>query len=206
MVDVMPMGEADRWVELLSNPETRDLAIHKLRRILICGLSATLCKRYSSTLDPEDIAQDAIVKILESMDTFRGECRCTTWSMTIATRIGINELRSRRFRDVSLNSLTEDGVLVEREAPKDAVGHNHDWSLLQAGLADVISSKLSDRQQVAVRALLKGMPIEVVAEKVGCNRNAVYKLFHDARVKLRAGLEQSGFDQDEVIAIVQSQE
>ena len=40
--------------------------------------------------------------------------------------------------------------------------------------------------------MLKGVPIDVLAERLGCNRNALYKLLHDARRNLRAHLAEAG--------------
>jgi RNA polymerase sigma-70 factor (ECF subfamily) len=45
------------------------------------------------------------------------------------------------------------------------------------------------------------MPVEVFAEKSGSNRNAVYKLVHDARVKLRSGFEDAGFLAEDVNSV-----
>ena len=42
--------------------------------------------------------------------------------------------------------------------------------------------------------MLQGVPLEVVAQQMGSNRNALYKLVHDARRKLRAEFEAQGLD------------
>ena len=52
-----------------------------------------------------------------------------------------------------------------------------------------------------MHSLLNGMPVEVFAEKTGSNRNAVYKLIHDARVKLRQGFEQAGYKAEDVSSV-----
>ena len=44
-----------------------------------------------------------------------------------------------------------------------------------------------------------GVPLEVVAERMGTNRNALYKLLHDARRKLRTQLEAQGLSLDYVM-------
>ncbi|MCG8653957.1 MAG: RNA polymerase sigma factor [Pirellulales bacterium] len=160
-------------------------------------------KRYGGSLDVEDTVQETLVKILDSLDSFRCECRFTTWAITVATRVGINQTRLRKFRDVSIEKLADDGMVFEEVAIEDRSANNHDMALLRQRLSESIEQRLSDRQKSAVRALLEGMSIEAVAEKTGSNRNAVYKLVHDARVKLKAGLEQSGFDREEVLEILQ---
>jgi len=58
-------------------------------------------------------------------------------------------------------------------------------------LQKLISSELTTKQQDVVRAVLSGMPVEVIASRTGRNRNAIYKMFHDARKKLRQGFESN---------------
>ena len=65
-------------------------------------------------------------------------------------------------------------------------------------LQQLIDQTLTERQRTAVRCNLAGMPVEVIAEKMDSNRNAIYKLVHDARIKLKQGLEASGIDADDI--------
>jgi RNA polymerase sigma-70 factor (ECF subfamily) len=45
---------------------------------------------------------------------------------------------------------------------------------------------------VTVALLVDEVPIDVLAERLGTTRNALYKTLHDARVRLRAHLTASG--------------
>ena len=139
------------------------------------------------------------MKILDSLDRFQGRSRFTTWAMTIATRIGISELRRRHYRNVSLDSITADDSLkldvpVENEpAAEDQL----DRANILRKLGEQIES-LTDKQKLAVRGLLEGLPIEEIADRMGSNRNAVYKLVHDARQRLRRQLEDAGVSAHDV--------
>jgi RNA polymerase sigma-70 factor (ECF subfamily) len=42
------------------------------------------------------------------------------------------------------------------------------------------------------------MPLEVAAERLGTNRNALYKLIHDARLKLKARMARDGMTMDDL--------
>ena len=42
------------------------------------------------------------------------------------------------------------------------------------------------------------MPTEEAAQRIGSNRNAIYKLMHDARKKLKSAFEEEGIGQDDV--------
>ncbi|HET7480387.1 MAG TPA: sigma factor, partial [Rubrobacteraceae bacterium] len=91
----------EQWLAELRGPE-RDRAIADLRVLLLRGLRAALHGR-TSGIDPsmEDFAQEALIKILDNLDSFRGECRFTVWAQKIAVRTAFAEIRHSRWRDVS---------------------------------------------------------------------------------------------------------
>lgn len=146
----------------------------------------------------QDLAQDATLRVLENLDRFRGESRFTTWANKIAIRLAISDLRRARYKDFSLDELTADGDLLpassrlasatsptpERSAERDDVMQKIELALQEA---------LTERQYQALVAIaLKGIPMDVLAERMGSNRNALYKLIHDARRKLKSHLEAQG--------------
>ena len=100
------MSDRDDWVERLRSPgRIRDATLEELRRILVRGLGRSFSARGGEAF-AEDVAQEALLRILDSLDSFAGRSRFTTWAMTIAVRLGISELRRKRFQDVSLQQLT----------------------------------------------------------------------------------------------------
>ena len=48
------------------------------------------------------------------------------------------------------------------------------------------------QRRVFVALALNGVPIDVLAERLGTNRGALYKTVHDARQKLRKHLDERG--------------
>ena len=69
---------------------------------------------------------------------------------------------------------------------------------------DSLRSALTDRQYRALEAVaLRGIPMDVVADQLGTNRNALYKLLHDARRKLRSSLEADGLSVEYVLNLFQ---
>ena len=195
--------EQDDWlVRLKSDGDIRDQALEELRAILVRGLTATCRNRYGNKVQPEDVVQEALIKILDKVDTFEGRSKFTTWAMTIAVRIAISEMRRKHFQDVSINNLVGDGMQFEPASRQvDSTDDDEVKSNLLLKLNELIESSLTDKQREAMHALLHGMPVEVFAEKTGSNRNAVYKLVHDARVKLRQGFEKAGYMAEDVNAV-----
>lgn len=195
--DSLPAAN-DPWVVRLKGvPEERDAALTELRDYLLRGLTQSMSTRYGGGYSPEDAVQEALVKIVESLDQFAGKSRFTTWAMTVATRIGISEMRRKHYQDVSIESFASEGGSFEVAAMDDVtVSADLDRQSLVGKLQTLIDETLSEKQRFAIRASLAGLPVEVIAEKSGSNRNSVYKLVHDARTKLRSGLEAAGISAD----------
>ncbi|MBK8138993.1 MAG: sigma-70 family RNA polymerase sigma factor [Chloroflexi bacterium] len=157
----------------------------------------------------EDMAQDATLRVLANLHHFRGESQFTTWANRIATRVAISELRRARYKDFSLDSMTSEGELFPAEAsliseappsPERAAERADTLSRVLTSL----SSTLTDRQYKALEAVaLRGVPMDVVAEQLGTNRNALYKLLHDARRKLKTALEADGLSVEYVLNLFQ---
>ena len=195
--------ENDNWVNrLTSTGDVRDEAITELRNILMRGLSATCRNRYGNKVHAEDVIQETLLKVLDKIDTFEGRSKFTTWALTIAVRIAISEMRRKHFKDVSMTSLLGEGMQFDPAAEEEVTGDDGEKRSIMDKLKELIATSLTDKQRDAVLALLNGMPVEIFAEKTGSNRNAVYKLVHDARVKLRQGFEQAGYKAEDISAVL----
>ncbi len=193
-----------QWLERLSpdNPE-QHRAISRLREILVKGLKAAFLPRGKDETFCEDVAQESLLKILKALDSFEGRSKFTTWSISIAIRTGISQLRRKHFKDVSLDAISANGDLSFDVA--DVSGIDPEKQAVKTSmlgtLSELIDKELTEKQRVVVRSLLGGMPVEEIAHRTGSNRNAVYKMFHDARKRLRNGFESAGHSADEVLAI-----
>jgi RNA polymerase sigma-70 factor (ECF subfamily) len=197
------------WIEELSDPVSEE-ALADLRAILLRGLRASLSNRIQTDLDAitEDFVQEALLKILKSIDTFRGESRFTTWAQKIAIHVAFTELRRRRWKDVSLQDMIEtpEGeeytpiILTDPAASPERETTQND--LMQI-VYELIENELTERQRTAIVAVLQGgMPLGEVAKRMDTNRNALYKLIHDARKRLQESLYQrAGLTAQEVMAI-----
>ena len=68
-------------------------------------------------------------------------------------------------------------------------------------MTDVINQELTERQRAALVALMvQGVSMDVVAEQLDTNRNALYKLLHDARKRLKARLAERGYPVEDLLA------
>ncbi len=199
------------WIAALSQPgPEHDEALTDLRALLVRGLGYALSNR--SGIDDailEDFAQDALLKILAGLETFRGESQFTTWAQKIAVRVAFTELRRHRWRDVSLDDITgyPDSDFVPSVMADPAVGPEQQTiqSAVLETMRRVIDEELTEKQRQALVAVrIHGVPLEEVARRMGTNRNALYKLLHDARQRLKRQLLAEGLSPEEILAAFES--
>jgi RNA polymerase sigma-70 factor (ECF subfamily) len=193
----------EQWLADLRGPNP-DEALADLYDLLIRGLGAALGS-YRGGVEASfgDFAQETLIKITGNLDSFRGESRFTTWAQKIAINVALTELKRRRWRDVSLQELFAQREAADR-GPADTQLTPEQLALQNTVLQElrhIIDEELTDKQREAVVAvLLEGMPISEVARRMGTNQNALYKLLHDARKKLKRRMEAAGLWPQEVLA------
>lgn len=135
----------------------------------------------------QEAADDALMSVLGRLDDFRGASRFTTWVYKFALYEAAVKLRRRAWqgREVPLEPETW-GIFASSASTPE--GEAQQGELLQA-VQDGIAEALTPRQrEVLVALALNGVPIDVLAERLGSTRGALYKTLHDARAKLRAHL------------------
>lgn len=176
--------------------DLRNSLTHKLRRVLWNG----------SHIDDaflEDIVQDSIIRIIERLEQFEGRSQFLTWALSIAIRAAMSELRHRRWKDVSLDEVIADANLVPNRVTDDSFEPSiqREREAIIEMLHGFVQKNLTDKQRVALLAELKEVPQEEIAKHIGSNRNAVYKLTHDARKRLKQEFKSVGYEFADIQAI-----
>lgn len=194
------------WQALQGEPD--EAALADLRAILRRGLHYALGSRPGVTEDDlEDFVQDALLKILRELGSFRGESRFTTWCQKICVRVALTELRRRRWRDISLQDLLEqtEGSDFTPDVLTDRSGDPGGQAVRQSMMAMIerlITEELTVKQRQAMLAVMQGgMPLQVAADRMGMTRGALYKLLHDARRRLQKRMMKEGLTPDELLAM-----
>jgi len=196
----MSMRSDREWVSALRTSGGPSAAPEDLRRYLRRGLQKALAGHALRPEDLDDFTHDAVVRIIENLDGFRGESRFGTWAMAIAVRVAFSALRRRRHPASAWEKL-EEGFLEAIPAgatPASDPPRRLERRALLDVLARAVSEGLTARQRIAVLGELEGIPTEALAERLGIRRNALYKLHHDARKKLRDAILEAGFTVDDV--------
>jgi RNA polymerase sigma-70 factor (ECF subfamily) len=202
----------ESWLtDLRAEGDIKTAALEDLRSVIQKGLPYALSRWLSPSLPQfeslvEEVTQDTLLRVLDQLNTFEGRSQFTTWVHKIAVRIALTELRRKRWRDSSLDELTENedappppGLLADTQASPETNAERTD---MLARVSRVIEEELTDRQRQALILLgVQNMPMEDAARKLKTNRNALYKLLHDARLRLKARLAMEDISANEVLAL-----
>jgi RNA polymerase sigma-70 factor (ECF subfamily) len=205
-----------QWLsDLRSTGRSQQAALQDLRAAVVSALPYALAGWLSPSEEGfdsliEETAQETLLRVLDKLDTFEGRSNFTTWVYKIAVRIALSELRRKRWRDVSLEGLLED---EERPAPPGLMAGaaiNPEQAAEQADMLRrvrrIIEEELTQKQRhVLVAARVQGIPVDEVARNMGVKRNALYKLMHDARLKLKRRLAREGLSPDDILAAFEEQ-
>src|ERR687894_2910852 len=146
----------EQWLAELRGPNP-DAALVDLYDLLVRGLRGAL-GGYGSGVEANfgDFAQEALIKIMGDLDSFRGESRFTTWAQKIAMNVALTELKRSRWRDVSLQDLFARREGADR-GPADPHPTSEQLALQNTVLGELrrmIDEELTDRQREAVVAVI----------------------------------------------------
>lgn len=136
-------------------------------------------------------ADEATMSVLTRLDTFEGRSKFTTWAFKFGILHAGVEVRRAHWsgREINLEDLDDRFEQAEASPPSQVEAH-----AMAAALKSAIYSVLTPHQRrVAVALLIDDVPIDVLAERLGTRRGALYKTLHDARKRLRAELARQGY-------------
>jgi RNA polymerase sigma-70 factor (ECF subfamily) len=200
--------ESRAWLrDLRSDGRTRDEAIARLHALLLRAARFECARRRPALPhlrgnDLDDLANqaadDALVSVLARLDDFRGASRFTTWVYKFALLEAAVKLRKRAWqgREVPLEPETWGMFTSGGIEPDEEVEQGELLATLQQAIADVLTPH---QRRVLVALALNGVPIDVLAERLGSTRGALYKTLHDARRKLRRHLEERGLSAEVLV-------
>ena len=191
------------WLhDLRADGQARDAALARLHALLLKAARFEAARRRApSQLRPgeldeiaADAADDALVSILARLDDFRGASRFTTWAYKFALLETAVKLRRRAWqgREIPLDDDGWSGFAAGTLGPSGAAEQNE----LVAAVQDGIAALTPHQRRVLVALTLNGVPIDVLADRLGTTRGALYKTLHDARRRLRSFVAARGLEVD----------
>jgi RNA polymerase sigma-70 factor (ECF subfamily) len=191
----------DPWIaSLRAEGAERDEAIERLHDLLLRGARHELSRRRAalSHVRGEELddlatqaAADALMAVLSKLEDFRGASRFTTWAYKFALLEAGVRLRRRAWqgREVVLDSETWPAFSDTRATAHEQLESTELLDALRRAIADALTPH---QREVFVALALNEVAIDVLAERLGTTRGALYKTLHDARGKLRRTLAAEG--------------
>jgi RNA polymerase sigma-70 factor (ECF subfamily) len=196
---VFDQDSADWLRGLRAQGTERDAAVARLHDLLIRAARFEVARRRPTLPhlrgnELDDIAleaaDDALMSVLARLDDFRGASRFTTWAYKFALLEAAVKLRRRVWQGREIPLEPESWTLFASGEPGPE-GELEQGELLRT-LQQAITEVLTPHQRrVLVALALNGVPIDVLADRLGTNRGALYKTLHDARQKLRKHLRET---------------
>ena len=149
-----------------------------------------LCARLVDEQCADDLAQDAFLRAVRAVPTFRAEASARTWLLAIARNTCMDELRTRsrrRRRDAALLAGTTASEHVTAGA-----GY-------EVGTADMLAPLAPERREAFVLTQLLGLSYNEAAQVCGCPPGTIRSRVARARGELISALSNAG-PNDEVSA------
>jgi RNA polymerase sigma-70 factor (ECF subfamily) len=193
--------ESREWLRCLrAEGVVKDEAIARLHALLLRAALFEVARRRPALPhlrggDLDDIANqaadDALVSVLRRLGDFRGASRFTTWVYKFALLEAAVKLRTRDWQGREVPLEPESWSLFANAGlePEQELEQSELLTEIQSAVADVLTPH---QRSVLVALALNGVPIDVLAERLGTTRGALYKTLHDARRKLRSHLGEEG--------------
>jgi len=204
-VEDRPTADRDsyEWLQALrATGPVRDEALQRLHGLLLRAARFEVSRRRAAlshlrgdVLDDiaMEAADDALMSVLRRLDDFRGASRFTTWAYKFALVEAAVKLRKRAWqgREIPLEPEDWDLVPAETASPPAAAEQAEVLAAITAGIESALTPH---QRRVLVALVLNGVPLDVLADRLGTSRGALYKTLHDARRKLREHLHAEGHE------------
>lgn len=194
-------SESQSWLQSLSaEGHVREEAIARLHALLLRAARFEVARRRArtpgwSSKDLDDVAlqsaDDALVAVLAKLGEFRGQSRFTTWAYKFAVLETSVKMRRRPWhgRELPLEPERWPQVAGAGASPQADAERRETLEAVRRAIEDELTPH---QREVLVAVALNDVPIDVVAERLGSTRGALYKTIHDARHKLRRRLQADG--------------
>jgi RNA polymerase sigma-70 factor, ECF subfamily len=194
-------AESQEWLrDLRGKGAAHDDAVARLHALLLRAAQFEVRRRRPTLphLRGDDLddtalqaADDALMSVLAHLDDFRGLSRFTTWVYKFGLYEAAVKLRRLEWQGRELPLEPESWEFHSSSVPTPE--REAEQRELLTSVTRAIDEVLTPQQRKVLVALaVNGVPIDVLADRLGTTRGALYKTLHDARVKLRRHLAAAG--------------
>ncbi len=141
----------------------------------------------------EDLAQDAFVKALKALKTYRPQYKFSSWIFKIANNVAIDHLRKKELDTLSLDGPPDEtgqlGPLQigdRTESPLEEMEARE----IGSGIEDAIARMRPEYQTCILLRYVDGRPYEEIAEIMELPLGTIKTYIHRARAELKGYLTE----------------
>ncbi len=187
-----PEGDPERlrdlaWMQGIQNGDQeafRELILEYQSRV-----AGVIARMAGSSSDAEELTHEVFVRVWRSAHRYQPSAKLSTWLLTIARNLVLNEIRYRqRHPTISRDIVREDGQYPEDATP-DTASVPPDAALLESELQQAIDDalqQLPENQRTAlVLQRFEALSYEEIATLLDVSVPAVKSLLFRARTTLR---------------------
>jgi RNA polymerase sigma-70 factor (ECF subfamily) len=190
-------GEAERAGA--GDPQVDELALVNAVRRGEAGSREALYHRYKrrvyalavrivGTVDAEEVAQEAFIRIFRGLDKFRGDAALSTWIYRLAVNAALSHRARRGSPGAHASPESVEAALAGEAAAEPPRGD----AVLRARLERALAELPAGYRTVIVLHDIEGLEHEEVAAILGCHVGTSKSQLHKARARLRAILAADG--------------
>jgi RNA polymerase sigma-70 factor, ECF subfamily len=191
--------ESREWLrDLRAGGATADEAVARLHALLLRAARFEVTRRRAAMpqvgADTDVVALEAadaaLISVRDRLDDFRGDSRFTTWAYKFALLEAAVKLRRRAWQGRELGPApTGMNLLTDSRLGPDVAPEQRE---LLAAVQQGVDLLTPHQRAVLVALALDDVPIDVLAERLGTTRGALYRTLNDARGKLRRHVAAAG--------------
>jgi len=175
LVERIRAGDPDAWAELLEPYQDRLFGV---------------CLRMVGDRElAGDLAQDAMVRVIQRLHTFDGRSKLSTWMIRVTMNVCLSKLRSeklRRHAPLESASVRDDSGSGRGEP---TAGESVQSGELRARLASALLRVSPDQRAILILRDARGLEYEQIAEVLGIAVGTVKSRLFRARSALREAME-----------------
>ncbi len=201
----------EAWWAALNAATARGTALEELRSVVRRGLERGLGVRQDVSADDLDLwTARAVERLLHEPEGVPEGVPLTTWAQALALRTALGDLSGRQWRDIELENvdLIADDVIqyllgISAGVELDQlVAEGRAWDLLSEALHHELDD---DERRMVALAYFSGAPLSVVAQRLGMERDVLYRRLHDLRLRLRAALSELGLVKGRLVDVLEAE-
>jgi RNA polymerase sigma-70 factor (ECF subfamily) len=160
-------------------PGSREALYHSYKRRVFA-----LALRIVGSMDAEEVAQEAFIRIFRGLPKFRGDAALGTWIYRLAVNAALSHRSRRSPTPTTFETEEVETVDLAPEPRGDAV--------LRSRLEKALHALPPGYRAVIVLHDVEGLEHEEVAKILGCHVGTSKSQLHKARAKLRHILSGAG--------------